>query len=284
MRTHENVKSHGCANCGATFSQKSQLIVHQRIHSGERPYRCQVIIATNIIVYKHRFSLSDTIFLIILFLLKVCWQAFAHSSVLKLHIRKHTGEKPFKCSVCKVTETAFSQLPHLKTHMRAIHGMDKAYNCEYCSEYFKTKHELQEHKIKCSKAPKYPEKHMMHEFGDFHPNAEPKCSTKESTLSRMRLLIAVLLKKISSQDKLKQLGFDKRLIDNVLLDALKMAGQTGCTDTSLHEVERLRANIKIFLDWSIPDTYMKKFRSEQRSTEELLEDLTSNFNREPKKS
>lgn len=39
---HDNVKSHGCANCGATFSQKSQLVVHQRIHSGERPYRCQV--------------------------------------------------------------------------------------------------------------------------------------------------------------------------------------------------------------------------------------------------
>lgn len=39
---HQNIKSHGCANCGATFSQKSQLIVHQRIHSGERPYRCQV--------------------------------------------------------------------------------------------------------------------------------------------------------------------------------------------------------------------------------------------------
>lgn len=42
MRTHENVKTHGCTICGALFSQKSQLIVHQRIHSGERPYRCQV--------------------------------------------------------------------------------------------------------------------------------------------------------------------------------------------------------------------------------------------------
>lgn len=75
------IKTHGCLTCGALFSQRSQLIVHQRIHSGvsiqnfkdlecfylilillesqERPYRCQV-----------------------------CLQAFAHSSVLKLHIRK----------------------------------------------------------------------------------------------------------------------------------------------------------------------------------------------------
>lgn len=43
MRTHENIKTHGCSMCGAFFSQRSQLIVHQRIHSGERPYRCQVI-------------------------------------------------------------------------------------------------------------------------------------------------------------------------------------------------------------------------------------------------
>lgn len=174
--------------------------------------------------------------------------------------------------------------------MRAIHGMDKVYHCDYCSEYFKTKHELQEHKIKCAKAPRTMEHPSMdgnangEQFAGHQSINEPKCSTKETTLSRMRLLIAVLLKKISSQDRLKQLGFDKRLIDNVLMDALKMAGQNVCTDTSLHEVERLRANVNIFLDWSIPDAYMKKLKNEQRSTEELLEDLTSNFNRQPKKA
>lgn len=162
--------------------------------------------------------------------------------------------------------------------------MDKVYHCDFCSEYFKTKHELQEHKIRCSKAPKVSgDRPTDEQFNGYQETVEPKCSTKETALSRMRLLIAVLLKKISSQDRLKQLGFDKRLIDNVLMDALKMAGQDVCSDTNLHEVERLRANVNIFLDWSIPEAYMKKLKNEQRSTEELLEDLTSNFNREPKK-
>lgn len=191
----------------------------------------------------------------------------------------------FKCAVCKDTDTAFSQLPHLKTHMRAIHGMDKVYHCDYCSQYFKIKHELQEHTLRCAKAPRLVDRQSSDVRAEHIRSIfEPKCSTKETTLSRMRLLIAVLLKKISSQDRLKQLGFDKRLIDNVLMDALKMAGQDVCTDTSLHEVERLRANVNIFLDWSIPDAYMKKLKNEKRSTEELLEDLTSNFNRQPKKA
>ncbi|KFZ49340.1 Zinc finger protein 544, partial [Antrostomus carolinensis] len=29
-----------CPNCGKSFRWNSGLMVHQRIHSGERPYKC----------------------------------------------------------------------------------------------------------------------------------------------------------------------------------------------------------------------------------------------------
>lgn len=180
--------------------------------------------------------------------------------------------------VCKDMGTAFSQLPHLKTHMRAIHGMDKAYNCEFCSEFFKTKHELQEHKLKCAKAQDNGDGTSARNASATEQNLSYGRETAMS-LSKMRLLVAVLLKKISTKDRLKQLGFDKRLIDNVLIAALRVAGQPICDDTNLNEADRLRTNVKQFLEWTVPDAYMKKFKREQRSPEELLEDLTSSFKR-----
>ncbi|XP_055703922.1 zinc finger protein 569-like [Phlebotomus papatasi] len=239
MRIHKNLKPHGCADCGTAFTQRSQLVVHQRIHSGERPYRCQV-----------------------------CWQAFAHSSVLKLHIRKHTGEKPFKCPLCVEQETAFSQLPHLKKHMQAIHKQDKPYMCESCNQFFRTKIELTQHNSECTK------QEDAEVNGGGESDTEGMIETPMA-LSRMRLLVAVLIKKISSDERLKTLGFEKRLIDNVLIDSLKFGKRTVCEDATKSEAERLKINIRELLEWTVPQHFMEKFKSEQKSTEELLEELAS---------
>lgn len=76
--------------------------------------------------------------------------------MLKLHIRKHTGEKPFKCLLCVDSGTAFSQLPHLKKHMASIHKQTNPYICEGCYESFKMKVEYQAHTSDCEK---YKKKH-----------------------------------------------------------------------------------------------------------------------------
>ncbi|KAL9702609.1 hypothetical protein quinque_006127 [Culex quinquefasciatus] len=242
MRTHKMIRPHGCAVCGAVFSQRSQLVVHQRIHTGERPYRCQV-----------------------------CWQAFAHSSVLKLHIRKHTGEKPFECPICSV---GFSQLPHLKKHMLSIHNQDKSYLCKHCNIFFKTKLDHQTHMASCSPETQQPAA-SVEEIIDRNVKAANSGVDPPMPLSHMRFLVAILLKKISTDERLKDLGFDKRLIDNVLVDSLKCAGRTACDDKTLEPANRLKKNVQELLEWTVPQKYMEEFKKANRSTEELLEDLTN---------
>jgi KRAB domain-containing zinc finger protein len=92
-------------------------------------------------------------------------------------------------------------------------------------------------------------------------------------ITKMRLMITILIKKISSEAKLKELGFEKRLIDNILVDSLRCAGRTVTTDDTFTEAERLKLNIEEFLDWTVPSESMQSFKDGRKSVEEILEQL-----------
>lgn len=248
MRTHARDRPHGCATCGQRFAQKSQLTVHQRTHSGQRPFRCLV-----------------------------CWQAFAHSTALKLHTRRHTGERPFKCSECNA---GFTQLPHWKKHMKCIHGRNDPYGCKRCKNFFRIKSDLESHEKTC-----HPEIEVEDDGSGIV--GKPTCGTeiveknsvtakyKLMTVEKMRLLLAVLLKRISKQERLDELGFGKRLIDDVLQDSLVSAGKEPVTGDGLSELEALTRNLELFLEWTVPKEHWENFRRMKKSPEDILEVLTA---------
>ena len=100
-------------------------------------------------------------------------------------------------------------------------------------------------------------------------------ATAAMSLERMRMLLAILLKRISTPNRLRRLGYGQKLIDTVLVKSIESSGRNAVRDEALDTHTLLKQNIEILLDWTIPSEYMERFRADKKTVEEILEELTS---------
>ena len=91
IRTHTGSKPYMCMWCGAKFAQKNALVRHVEVkHLNIKKYKCDI-----------------------------CKLDVGSRTHLTVHMRSHTGEKPFLCIYC---DKPFSRKDAMKRHVKTVHA------------------------------------------------------------------------------------------------------------------------------------------------------------------
>ncbi|XP_068191268.1 zinc finger protein GLIS3 isoform X2 [Antennarius striatus] len=108
----------GCPRNFKPFNARYKLLIHMRVHSGEKPNKCTF---------------------------EGCKKAFSRLENLKIHLRSHTGEKPYTCQhpgCHKAFSNSSDRAKHQRTHMET-----KPYTCQVpgCAKRYTDPSSLRKH-------------------------------------------------------------------------------------------------------------------------------------------
>ncbi|KAH7697155.1 zinc finger protein 7-like protein [Aphelenchoides avenae] len=111
-------QKYACTVCAKPFQRAEHLAYHMRVHTGERPFKC-----------------DD------------CDMRFTQKAALSLHkAAKHSDERSFTCDACSA---AFVRQRDLSLHMKIHASGNPIFPCETCGRAFAWNNARMRHSNKC---------------------------------------------------------------------------------------------------------------------------------------
>ncbi|XP_066575430.1 uncharacterized protein LOC136764945 [Amia ocellicauda] len=133
-----------CEVCGRSLSSSFALQEHQRLHTGERPYRCQEcskmfchLANYRAHLQRHRVPPGRR------HRCKVCGAMFEAESELQEHLDRHPEREFYQCDHCK---KVFTSLPACQTHLEG-HRRAWRHTCPDCGRGFRRRSSLRSHQV-----------------------------------------------------------------------------------------------------------------------------------------
>ncbi|XP_036358191.1 zinc finger protein GLIS3-like [Octopus sinensis] len=144
----------GCQRRLKPFNARYKLLIHMRVHSGEKPNKCTY---------------------------EGCNKAFSRLENLKIHLRSHTGEKPYLCQFSEC-QKAFSNSSDRAKHQRT-HLDTRPYACQVvgCTKRYTDPSSLRKHfKNHTQKDQQQQRKKIRSGKNDFTPDTLTDCISIQS--------------------------------------------------------------------------------------------------------